>query len=276
MANIVERPGGYLTVEKAQQEAEWLVLVHGVSQDHRIFDKQVEAFADRYRLLLIDLPGHGVSRAIPGPFGLPEYAEHICRAIRSVEAKRPHFWGTHLGASAGLLLACRKLDLFRSLVLEAPVYPGRTLRTVAGLLKEVANRARHAGMTEARRHWWARGPWFDVMRRDPERCRAAEHQRIVEDFEGKPWLDAGLVTRPVGSIEPALAAMATPMLLLNGERDLADFLDVAEEIARRVPTALRCSVPNAGGFPLWECPDAVNAIVADFLDRNRQPAKPSA
>ncbi|MBC8240859.1 MAG: hypothetical protein H8E30_10340, partial [Alphaproteobacteria bacterium] len=43
----------------------WLVMVHGMSQDHRVFSAQVEAFKDRHPILLIDLPGHGLSAGIP-------------------------------------------------------------------------------------------------------------------------------------------------------------------------------------------------------------------
>ena len=38
-------------------------MVHGMSQDRRVFDAQTEAFQESYRIQLIDLPGHGASEA---------------------------------------------------------------------------------------------------------------------------------------------------------------------------------------------------------------------
>src|SRR5574344_1973876 len=39
-----------------------LVLLHGLTADHRLFYQQVKAFSKRYFLLLWDAPGHGLSR----------------------------------------------------------------------------------------------------------------------------------------------------------------------------------------------------------------------
>lgn len=36
----------------APEGAPWLVMVHGMSGDHRVFEAQAAFFRDRYRLLL--------------------------------------------------------------------------------------------------------------------------------------------------------------------------------------------------------------------------------
>lgn len=44
--------------------AQTMVMVHGFSQSKEIFEAQVKHFGDRFRLVLIDLRGHGaLSRA---------------------------------------------------------------------------------------------------------------------------------------------------------------------------------------------------------------------
>ncbi len=52
--------GGHLpffeTLSSAGGEAPWLTLVHGASQDHRLFSAQIPVFEQHYRLLLVDLP----------------------------------------------------------------------------------------------------------------------------------------------------------------------------------------------------------------------------
>lgn len=39
-----------------------LVFLPGLTADHRLFDKQLSAFSDRYRVLVWDAPEHGASR----------------------------------------------------------------------------------------------------------------------------------------------------------------------------------------------------------------------
>jgi pimeloyl-ACP methyl ester carboxylesterase len=115
----------YELVLDAGPSAPWIVMVHGVSQDRRVFSAQVRDFSKAYRLMLIDLPGHGRSGALTGPYGLVEFASGIRAAVRNAGISRFHFLGTHIGAGAGLLLATRDPDLFASVLLEGPVFPGR-------------------------------------------------------------------------------------------------------------------------------------------------------
>jgi pimeloyl-ACP methyl ester carboxylesterase len=106
------------------------------------------------------------------------------------------------------------------------------------------------------------------MRRRPAECRAAEQRRMIDDFAGHPWLDAGLISRPVGTVEARLAVLETPSLIISGEHDLPDFLKISEDLDAIMPNAERAMIPEAGGFPLWEFPDRVNQVAMDFLSRH--------
>ncbi|WP_299506143.1 alpha/beta hydrolase [uncultured Roseobacter sp.] len=256
---------GFIVVDTAGPVADWMVLVHGISQDHRLFDAQVRSFQTSYRLLLIDLPGHGVSSDIPAPYGLRKFAVHIRDCMVSTGANNATFWGTHLGASAGLLAACDEPDLFFALVLESPVFPGRGLPSVSNLLSDVAATAKEQGMMEARDLWWEKGPWFDLMRSDPERFRAAEQRRIIEDFKGGPWLEKDLASKPLDSVEDKLRQLQVPTILINGEHDVKDFVLAADAMEELIPNSKRIAIPGGGGFPLWELPDLVNELVSDAL-----------
>ena len=62
-----------------------------------------------------------------------------------------------------------------------------------------------------------------------------------------------------------LARIEVPTLLVNGEHEVPDFLPAADELQASLPHASRVVVPGAGGFPLWEFPDEVNALVHEHL-----------
>jgi pimeloyl-ACP methyl ester carboxylesterase len=38
-----------------------IILIHGLFLDHTAFESQIKAFADRYRIIAIDIHGHGAS-----------------------------------------------------------------------------------------------------------------------------------------------------------------------------------------------------------------------
>lgn len=264
MTRHAEVAARYETVLDAGAAAPWLTLVHGMAQDRRVFSAQVAAFRESHRLLLVDLPGHGLSSELPGPYGLEEYAGGVGAALAEAGVERTHYWGTHTGAGVGLLLACREPARFASLVLEGPVIPGRLPPAVGEMLARVGEVAREQGMDAARRYWWEQSGWFAVMRGRPEAFRAEEQRAITEDFQGGPWLDTR-APAAVAPIEDLLAQLRLPVLIVNGEHDMSDFLRVAEELLHLLPHARRAMIREGGGFPLWEFPGRVNEEVRRFL-----------
>lgn len=242
----------------------WLTLVHGASQHSGLFSAQVEDFKPDYRLLLVDLPGHGRSSTHPGPYGLAEYTRSVLGAIGAAAIERTHFWGTHTGAGIGLMLAAQHPELIVSLILDGAILPGVDLPYVTARIGRAKTTARDQGIEAARAEWFRESRWFDVIRERRDACRAKEHWELIAGFPGRPWLDAA-TPAPVPSIRPQLARITQPVLLVNGEHDVEDFIRVADELETSLPHVRRVTVPGAGGFPLWEYPAEVNALVRQFL-----------
>jgi 3-oxoadipate enol-lactonase len=254
----------YKTISEAGDEAPWLVLVHGMSQDHRVFSTQIDAFKDRYRLLLIDLPGHGLSTEIPGPFGHSELADQILGALHNAGVTQCHYWATHTGTALGLLLAATDRARFNTMTFEGVVLPGHVMPSVDAEFQRTRDIAQNKSIDTARKHWFEKARWFDVMRARPTECRSTEHWEIVSSFSGAPWLYEGSA-QAVAPIDERLATLDLPILLYNGEHDLVDFVDAAKFLESRLPNVRRTTIPEAGGFPAWEFPSRVNDIVAEFL-----------
>jgi 3-oxoadipate enol-lactonase len=259
-------PSAYRCVDSAGPQAPWLTLVHGATQNRDVFSAQIAAFQGSYRLLLIDLPGHGESAHLAGPFGPQEYAEAVLGAIDEAGIVRTHFWGTHTGTAVALLLASRMPQRFSSLILEGAVIPGRALPSVTACYARACTTLRARGLAAARQEWFARSPWFDVMRDNPIQCRAEEHLGLIEQFKGAPWRDQR-TPQAVTMTSAELACVVAPTLLVNGEHEVADFLPAADELQATLPCARRVVVPAAGGFPLWEYPEHANALVREHLQR---------
>lgn len=255
-----------IIIEKAGASAPWLAMVHGMSHDHRFFSAQTPCFESRYRIQLIDLPGHGMAASAPGPFGPEEYAAGVVYALDEAGADGVHYWGTHTGAGIGLLLAVRHPDRFRSLVLEAPVIPGTPPPYVATRVDAARRIAREHGVRRALEDWFEHSAWFEVINDNHGQCRAAEHRAMVMEFTGGPWLD-NAPARPLSFEVQDLSRLRLPVLLINGERDHPDFVEVTDRLEAILPNAERTRIPEAGGFPAWEYPARVNPKVRRFLER---------
>ena len=260
----LRKPHSTIVDAGAAENAPWLTMVHAASHDQRFFSSQVAAFRQDFRLLLVDLPGHGKSAALPGPYGFEEYALAVLAAMDAAGIEATHYLGSHTGAAVALILASRHPSRFQSLALEGPPLPGFDMPSVTEAHQRARATARRRGVEAARAEWFERGPWFEIIRSEPERRRADEHWAMVSEFAALPWLDA-TPARPVAPLLDLLPAIRCPVLIINGEHDGRDFLQAAEHIERRLSRAERLIVPGAGGFPLWEEPDAVNERIRAHL-----------
>lgn len=253
----LHQPYATIVDARARESAPWLTMVHAASHDRRYFASQIQAFQDAFRLLLVDLPGHGKSASIPGPYGFEEYAASVRAAMDAAGIGETHYLGTHTGAAVGLMLATRDGQRFRSLAIEGAPIPGFDLASVTENYGRARATARSNGVDAARSEWFALGPWFENMRENPERCRADAHWAMISEFSGRPWLDTA-APAPVAPLREELASIRCPVLIINGEHDVEDFLRAADELERRLPCVERVSIPGAGGFPIWETPELVN------------------
>jgi len=74
-----------------------LVFLPGLTADHRLFSKQIEAFQDRYNVLVWDAPGHGASRPFRLEFSLSDKADFLHGILQQEGIARPVLIGQSMG-----------------------------------------------------------------------------------------------------------------------------------------------------------------------------------
>jgi pimeloyl-ACP methyl ester carboxylesterase len=112
-----------------------------------------------------------------------------------------------------------------------------------------------AGATELNVTTWL-GPHAD----EATRQRVREMQRHAFEVQLA-------VSEEIDPIEADfdLTAVTAPTLLVSGRHDLVDFRDIAGHLSRLLTGARHLELDWAGHLPSLERPDAMNAILVDFL-----------
>ncbi len=254
----------YEVVSAAAEARPWLTLVHGFSQNRHYFAPALPNLRGKYRLLLVDLRGHGASAGLPGPFGIEEYADDLEQVFAAEKVERTHYWGTHTGSAVGLVLALRRPALLEKLVLEGVVLPGSSMPRTAELQERASGIARAEGVPAALADWLDHADWFANMNAYPVETSAAGQRVLVNEFDGAPWLSE-LAPRPVTGVRSRLDEIDQPTLLYNGAEDLDEFEQVAAVLEAELLSVERHVIPGAGGFPLWERPSRVVPLVLKHL-----------
>jgi len=100
-----------------KEAAPWLVLSHSLACSVRMWDEQIAAFKDRYRILAYDTRGHGASDAPAGAYSLDMLAEDAKALLDAVGVKRCHWAGLSMGGMIGQTFALKYPGVFQTLTL---------------------------------------------------------------------------------------------------------------------------------------------------------------
>lgn len=100
-----------------------IVLTHSILADGRMWDRQVAWLAKEYRVINVDLPGHGQCPLVPGGVSLASLADGIVKLAAARGLESFHYVGVSLGAMIGYELATRRSTWLASMVAcDAPPF----------------------------------------------------------------------------------------------------------------------------------------------------------
>ncbi|MCZ2860418.1 3-oxoadipate enol-lactonase [Blastococcus sp. VKM Ac-2987] len=88
-------------------DAPVVVLSNSLGATRAMWDQQVPALAERFRVVTYDTRGHGDSPVPPGPYSLDDLADDLVALLDEVGAERAHVAGLSLGGMTGMRLAAR-------------------------------------------------------------------------------------------------------------------------------------------------------------------------
>jgi 3-oxoadipate enol-lactonase len=95
------------TVDGAE-DAPVVVLSNSLGATRGMWDPQVPALAERYRVVTYDTRGHGDSPAPRGPYSLDDLVDDLVALLDEVGAERAHVAGLSLGGMTAMRLAARE------------------------------------------------------------------------------------------------------------------------------------------------------------------------
>jgi 3-oxoadipate enol-lactonase len=89
-------------------DAPVVVLSNSLGATRGMWDPQVPALAERFRVITYDARGHGESPAPAGPYTLDDLTDDLVALLDEVGAQRAHVAGLSLGGMTAMRLAVRE------------------------------------------------------------------------------------------------------------------------------------------------------------------------
>ncbi len=243
-----------------REGAPWMVLSNSLVTDLSVWDAQVGAFNERYRVLRYDQRGHGGSSVPDQPATISQLADDAAVLMRAVGAKDAVFGGVSMGAATGFCLAQRHPELVSRLIAsdgQAATAPGGKQSWAERI--ELGQREGMKGYADATME-----RWFSARsRRDGSEAML----RVRAMIEATPLGGFVACARALQDYDfrAGLGAMRQKTLLIAGAEDGAMPKALAALVSQ-MPDARFVEIADAGHIPGIERPAAFNQAVADFLD----------
>ena len=101
-----------------------LVLLHGNGEDSSIFEEQIKAFREKYKVIAVDSRGHGKSPRGEGEFSLKRFADDLDDVLKAEKIRGANILGFSDGGNVALIYALKYPGKVRSLVVSgANIFP---------------------------------------------------------------------------------------------------------------------------------------------------------
>jgi pimeloyl-ACP methyl ester carboxylesterase len=228
-----------------------ILLSHGYAATCRMWDTQVAALAPQYRVVVWDMRGHGESDdpADPAAYSEALTVEDMAALLRHCRIDRAVIGGLSLGGYMSLAFHLAHPGMVDALML---------FDTGPGFRNSEARTAWNERAHQRARDLEARG--FAALGQSDE-VRASTHRSargLVGAARGM------LVQADDDHIIIGLDRIAVPALVLVGAND-THFLAATDYMARKIPGAVRVTIPDAGHASNLHQPAAFNRAVAAFL-----------
>ncbi|HVW48865.1 MAG TPA: 3-oxoadipate enol-lactonase [Trinickia sp.] len=253
----VQRANGIAYTSAGPTDAPALVLSNSLGTTIDMWLPQLDALAERYRVVRYDPRGHGRSAAPPGAYSVDMLGRDALAVLDALGIERAHFCGISMGGLTGQWLGVHAGERIDKLIVANTA---ARIGTSAGWTQR-AELVRARGMAEVADG--AAGRWFtaNFIEREPDSVR-----RLTEQLRASPrdGYAACCDALSVADLREEIDSIKAPTLVIAGRQDPVTTVDDARFLVERVSRA-RMVVLDASHLSNVEAAEAFTAAVMDFL-----------
>lgn len=241
---------------EAAGEGQTLLMLHGWGSNLQAFQCLVPALTEKYRVIRLDFPGFGESSPVPGVWGVDDYVDITVKFIQQMGLTRLSLAGHSFGGRVIIKLNNRPnlpFTIEKNILIDsAGILPVKTLK------KTVRQKVFKAGKAVL-----SLAPVKAVFPDALDQFRA--HFGSADYNAASGFLRDTMVKVINEDLQPYLAGIHCPTLLIWGDQDTATPMRDAHIMEKEIPDAGLVVVKNAGHFSFLKDPYLVIAVIQSFL-----------
>jgi len=235
---------------------------HSLACHLGMWDAQVEALKNRYRVLRFDTRGHGQTSAPAGAYTLQQMAEDFRGLLDGLGIRETHFVGLSMGGMIGQVFALEYPAMIQSLALcdTTSRYPAAAAPIWADRIKTVEAKGMDPMVGPTLERWFTapfRARETAMMQKVGAMIGSTPPQGYVGCCHAIPKID----------VTDRLKELRCPALVIVGEEDPGTPVEMARQIHAAIPSAELAILRSASHLSNLEQPAEFNRVLSAFLDK---------
>ena len=206
-----------------------VIFSHSLATTLDMWELQVAALRNSYRVLRFDTRGHGNSSIPPGPYTMEMLSADVVGLLDHLGIQRAHFVGISMGGMIGQILALRYPQRLEKLVLCDTT--SRISPEMAPSWEERIRRAEIEGMTALAQETLERWLSEEFRQNQPEMTERVRNMIIYTPVPGYVECCKAISGFDVSR---ELSNVTVPTLIMVGERDPGTPVSAAETIKQQI------------------------------------------
>lgn len=243
------------------EDGEILMMAHAMGTSHRLWDWQVPALADRYRLLRYDWRGHGSTSAPQGPYSLKQFEDDAVGLMDALSIDTVHWVGISTGGMIGQGLAINHGHRLSSLSLcNTTSKSNAWYRSWVAERQQVVKRDGMSPVWDMTKRLWFTDAYVDAGNDDYLAVRDVFVRTPVPGYLGGTSAVADLAYRD------SLHRITVPTQIVAAGDDPATPVEHSEAIHARIKQSRLTVIDGQRHFSNVEVPDEFNLALRKGLD----------
>ena len=229
-----------------------VLFIHGAGGSHLSWRFQIEHLKDKFRIIAVDLPGHGMSGG-EGEETISGHAKCVTALMDALELEDVVLGGHSMGGAIALKIALENPDRLGGLLLVGTGARLRVMPMIFSMIKDDFNAAVE-GMASS---FFGSAAPENIVNEEKRLLAKNSPDVMIRDFTACDSFD----------VISELATISLPTLILCGNQDSLTPVKYSEFLHDKIKGSEVVFFDDCGHMPMIERSAEFNEAVASFLTR---------
>ncbi|MEO3386218.1 3-oxoadipate enol-lactonase [Mesorhizobium sp. CAU 1741] len=235
-----------------------VVFSNSLGTDFRIWNEVAAALSDRYRIVLYDKRGHGLSEATPAPYSLQDHVGDLSALLDHLGVETAAVVGLSVGGQIAQGLAAARPELVKFLVLCDTAHKIGTTDMWNTRIETVMSQGINAIADAIMERW------FTPSYRSPDNADFVGYTAMLTRTTVDGYAGTCAALRDA-DLTQSTSALELPALCIVGDQDGSTPPDLVRSTSNLIDGARFEIVAGAGHIPCVEQPEETIRLISAFL-----------